>query len=188
MAGSGRSSQGFHLLEALENMTDLFLTFGGHSQAAGVRLRSEHLAAFRSRFREHTSRHLGTVHRTQRVDADACFSELTTRVADEIHAMGPFGCRNPVPLLLARSVQLAGSIKVITPGKHFGVPLRQSNRVIRCKAWNFADHVGMFESGVPVDILFHLEVDCYAARRGLDPWALTIRGVRPASRIHLQRA
>src|SRR3954447_3410128 len=36
--GSGRSIPAFHLLEALESMSDLFLKFGGHEHAAGVTL------------------------------------------------------------------------------------------------------------------------------------------------------
>lgn len=183
LAGSGRSIQGFHLLEALESMADLFITFDGHSQAAGIRLRSERLLEFRSRFGEYTSRRLAKFERMQRVDAEACFSELTTEVAKEIQAFGPFGCENPVPIMLARNAQLAGSIKVITPGKHFGVPLRQSNRVIRCNAWNFADHIGLLKTGEPVDILFHIEDDRYAARRGWESWSLILKDVRAAGAL-----
>ena len=33
-SGSARSVPGFHLLEALESMRELFIKFGGHSHAA----------------------------------------------------------------------------------------------------------------------------------------------------------
>ena len=47
--GSGRSIPGFHLLEALESMSDLFVRFGGHEHAAGVTLEAARVDEFRRR-------------------------------------------------------------------------------------------------------------------------------------------
>ena len=47
--GSGRSISGFHLLEALEHCSELFTRFGGHAQAVGFALRSEHVPELRRR-------------------------------------------------------------------------------------------------------------------------------------------
>ncbi|MGH9614031.1 MAG: single-stranded-DNA-specific exonuclease RecJ, partial [Bryobacteraceae bacterium] len=48
--GSGRSAAGFHLLEALESMPELFTKFGGHRQAAGVTIPTVRVEEFRTRF------------------------------------------------------------------------------------------------------------------------------------------
>src|SRR5205823_810012 len=45
--GSGRSIPTFHLLEALEQMPELFMKFGGHFHAAGVTMPSSHVDEFR---------------------------------------------------------------------------------------------------------------------------------------------
>jgi single-stranded-DNA-specific exonuclease len=45
--GSARSVPGFHILEALESMPDLFSKFGGHKQAAGLTMNSARVAEFR---------------------------------------------------------------------------------------------------------------------------------------------
>ena len=50
--GSGRSIPGFHLLEALEGMPELFRRFGGHRHAAGVTLDGGQVADFRERFHD----------------------------------------------------------------------------------------------------------------------------------------
>ena len=47
--GSGRSIPAYHLLEALESMSEMFTRFGGHRQAAGVRLAAGRMPEFRSR-------------------------------------------------------------------------------------------------------------------------------------------
>ena len=55
LAGSGRSIPGFHLLEALESMPELFEKFGGHRQAAGLTLPAGNLDVFRKRFGDFAS-------------------------------------------------------------------------------------------------------------------------------------
>lgn len=180
LAGSGRSISGFHLLEALESMTDLFVSFGGHSQAAGVRLRNNRLDEFRSRFAEYAARSLICKTVSCSVDAEVELSDLTTELANELQLLAPFGNGNPVPVLLVRNVQIAGSIQTLTPGKHFLIPMRQERRALICKAWNFAEHIELIRSGTPVDMLVSVEEDRYSARRGGDPWSATIRQVRPS--------
>src|ERR1019366_2023219 len=52
-SGSGRSIPAFHLLEALESMSDLFVKFGGHKFAAGVTLEAARVEEFRERFNQY---------------------------------------------------------------------------------------------------------------------------------------
>lgn len=180
LAGSGRSIPGFHLLEALESIADLFVSFGGHSQAAGLRLRNDRLEEFRSRFAEYVARSLVCRTESCAIDAEVDLSDLTTELASELQLLAPFGNANPVPVLLVRNVQIAGSIQTLTPGKHFLIPMRQERRALTCKAWNFAEHIELIRSGSPVDMLVNLEEDGYSARRGGAPWSATIRQVRPS--------
>lgn len=180
LAGSGRSIPGFHLLEALESMAHLFLGFGGHSQAAGVRLRYNQFDDFRSRFGDYTSQWLGKVrkHPSRSVDAEVSFRDLTLDLAKEIQLLEPFGCGNPVPVFLARNVRIAGPIQTLTPGKHFMIPLAQEGHALNCKAWNFSEHIEFIRTGTPVDILFRVDCDDYSARRGGRVWMVTVRDVR----------
>ena len=56
--GSGRSIAAFHLLQALESMSDLFLRFGGHEHAAGVTLDPARVDEFRARFNAYAAARL----------------------------------------------------------------------------------------------------------------------------------
>src|ERR1035438_2305189 len=51
--GSGRSIPGFHLLDALETVPELFARFGGHAAAVGFAMRSVHVAELRRRLNEY---------------------------------------------------------------------------------------------------------------------------------------
>src|SRR5213075_719373 len=57
--GSGRSPSIFHLLEAMETMPHLFTRFGGHRQAAGLKMKVSEIADFRIRFAEFAATRLG---------------------------------------------------------------------------------------------------------------------------------
>src|SRR5918911_1097258 len=56
--GSARSVAGYHLLEGLTSCADLFDSFGGHAQAAGLVIRRERIDELRRRLYEHASRRI----------------------------------------------------------------------------------------------------------------------------------
>ncbi|HEX4810028.1 MAG TPA: single-stranded-DNA-specific exonuclease RecJ [Bryobacteraceae bacterium] len=180
-SGSGRSVPGFHLLEALESMPELFTKFGGHRQAAGLTLRPGQVDEFRRRLREFASNRLGIDELRPRyeVDAEAPFPELTDRAVANIFSLGPFGFGNASPLFCARQAQVAGPLRVLKEGKHFKVPLRHQGRLLFCNAWNFGDRSSLLQQGNVIDVLYQIEDDPYARARGEGSWCLTLKDVRP---------
>ncbi len=180
-AGSGRSIPGFHLLEALENMSELFVKFGGHRQAAGLSMRAEALGDFQTRFAGYARERLSNddLRPVFAVDAEAEFTELTDRCVQQLMSLGPFGFGNPAPLLLARHCEVAGPAKPLKDGKHFNVPLRNKGRLLFCKAWNFGDRKEYFSADTKLDVLFQLEDDPAGRKRGYGSWSLSIKDVKP---------
>ncbi len=180
LAGSGRSVPGFHLLEALETMPELFRKFGGHRQAAGLTMRFDQLAAFRERFA--ASAHARLTEDDLRpafsVDAQAAFTELTDACVQQVMSLGPFGFGNSAPLFLSRECEVAGPAKALKDGKHFKLPLRQSGRLLFCNAWNFGDRADYFKPGVKLDVLFQLEDDALGRKRGYGSWCVSVKDVK----------
>ncbi|HWF45380.1 MAG TPA: single-stranded-DNA-specific exonuclease RecJ [Bryobacteraceae bacterium] len=181
-SGSGRSVPGFHLLEALESMPDLFTKFGGHRQAAGLTLWPGQIDEFRQRLRAFAGSKLGRDDLRPRyeVDAEAAFSELTDRCVQNIFSLGPFGFGNAPPILCAMQAEVAGPAKAIKEGKHYSVPLRHRGRLLFCKAWNFGDRAALFQPGNVIDVLYQIEDNPYARARGEGFWCLTLKDARPA--------
>ena len=97
LTGSGRSIPGFHLLEALGSMAEIFIGFGGHSQAAGLRLTHSEFDEFRSRFADYAFQRRKDLCRNRicAVDAEVQFSDLTLDFVRELDRLQPFGCGNP---------------------------------------------------------------------------------------------
>jgi single-stranded-DNA-specific exonuclease len=180
-SGSGRSIPAFHLLEALESMSNLFQKFGGHRQAAGLTIKREKVKEFRDRFHTFASSRLSEEDMRPQfiVDAEARFSELKDREVEEIFSLAPFGFGNPAPLFLTKGVEVAGPPRVLTEGKHLKIGFRHDGRVLFFKAWNFGDRLTLFQPGQKLDILFTLDDDPGAKARGYQSWSLSLRDARP---------
>jgi len=180
--GSGRSIPAFHLLEALETMPELFTKFGGHRQAAGVTLSSEHLETFRERFRAHAALLLTSADFEPALEADAeiAFREINDQAVAEVLSLAPFGFGNPSPVFIARGIEVIAAPD-IRKEKHVFVRLKGDGKMIRAKAWNFAGRVEELAAGSFIDIAFQFEDDAYSAARGYAPWQVTIKDVRASS-------
>jgi single-stranded-DNA-specific exonuclease len=181
--GSGRSIPAFHLLDALDSMPDLFVRYGGHQHAAGVTLEESRVAEFRERFNAYAAARLGPQDFAPmvQIDAEVELREIDERAANGVFALAPFGHGNPPPLFAASNVEVAGP-PVIFGEKHLRITVRQNNRTLALKAWNFAARAGEFAAGARIDIAFMLEEDPYSAARNFPGWCAVLREARAALR------
>jgi single-stranded-DNA-specific exonuclease len=182
--GSGRGIAAFHLLEALESMSDLFVRFGGHKHAAGVTLDAARVEEFRARFNARAAACLAPDDFIPRLDLDAVVTlhEVDEAAAEGVFSLAPFGHGNPPPLFAALGVEVAGP-PVAMKEKHLRVTVRQNGRVLALKAWNFAARAAELAPGARLDVAFALEEDPYSAARGYPAWTAILRDVRPASTV-----
>jgi single-stranded-DNA-specific exonuclease len=181
--GSGRSIPAFHLLEALESMSDLFLRFGGHKHAAGVTMDCALVEEFRRRFDEYARTHLKPEDFLRQVTVDAMIDirDISERAVEEVFTLAPFGHGNPAPLFAATNVEIAGP-PAIWNEKHLKVMVKQNGRSLALKAWNFAPRQSELTPGTRIDIAFSLEEDPYSAARGYPAWSAVLREFRPAQK------
>lgn len=177
--GSGRSIAVFHLLDALESMPDLFTKFGGHRQAAGLTLAADRLGEFRERLRLYAAARLSPrdFERELPIDAKIQFDEIDDAAVEDVLRLAPFGQGNPAPVFAAMGVEVAAPPDV-RKEKHLFLRLRSQGKMVRMKAWNFADRAAMFTAGARVDVAFSLEEDTYSAERGYAPWQAVLKDVR----------
>jgi single-stranded-DNA-specific exonuclease len=180
--GSGRSVPGFHLLDALEAMPDLFIRFGGHKQAAGLTLASDRLDDFRVQLSAYAAARFKPADFVTEIEIDAPldFREVDERAVADVLALDPFGCGNPRPVFVACGVEVAGT-PVVWKDRHLLVHFRQNGRTLTVKAWQFAERAAEFTPGARVDIALSFESDEYALSRGYPGWCAVLKDVRPAA-------
>jgi len=175
--GSGRSIPGFHLLDALEGMRELFLKFGGHSHAAGLTLAAEHVAIFRERLYTRAAVCLtpDDLKPALEIDARAELSELDRHFFADLQALEPFGSGNRAPVFAAFGLEVESEPRLMKE-KHLRVNLRQGSQVLTFKGFHFASRLREFAPGARVDAAFSIEEDSYSGG-----WSAILKDVRPAA-------
>lgn len=138
--GSGRSIEGFHLLDALTAIHEaspefdgtnsnnpLFTRFGGHAHAVGFSLPAERIDLLRSRMRHYGAPILAGSMLTPplKYDAEVRFDELTQEFFDWLIRCGPFGVGNREPTWMTRDLTLVAPVRFIKE-KHICLQLQHA--------------------------------------------------------------
>ncbi len=102
--GSGRSLPGIHLFSVLKEMEDLFISYGGHSMAAGLTIEEEKIPLLIERIEEVVSRIGRDLEIVETYDFDLQPSRLSMELMEGINLLQPYGEGNPEPLFRARNL------------------------------------------------------------------------------------
>ncbi len=157
--GSGRSIEGFHLLEALESCAPLFTRFGGHAHAAGFSLPSSAVPALRAHLVGYAAAHLREedLHAPVRCDGELPLSHVTATLHQALRRLEPFGMGNPEPRFVTRGARLAGEPRFMQE-RHCRLQLAQDGAQHAALGWHWAERVRAIalRSGDLVDLVYRL--------------------------------
>ncbi len=108
LKGSCRSIPEFNIFDALNENSDLLLNFGGHSFAAGLKLKQENLPTLKARLESKISKELTPQDLIPKINLDALveLSELKMNFLNNLQKMEPFGNQNKQPVFLIKNVTL----------------------------------------------------------------------------------
>lgn len=106
--GSCRSIPEFNMFDALAESQDLFVSFGGHSQAAGFALPLDKVPVLKERLQERIKQVLKPedLLLKLRLDAPVSLTELTKKFVDDLTHLEPFGHENRQPSFYIQGVTL----------------------------------------------------------------------------------
>jgi single-stranded-DNA-specific exonuclease len=144
--GSGRSIEGFHLLDALtavhgetEDENALFTRFGGHAHAVGFSMPSDRINLLRQRMQSYGSTQLTKTILAPPLscDAEVLLADLTQYFFDWLTRCEPFGTGNREPVFVTRDLTLSAPVRVIKE-KHVCLQLERTGEPARFSAlgWN----------------------------------------------------
>ena len=126
--GSARSVQGFDILAALTECTDLLDGFGGHKAAAGLSLPANQIDAVRDRMRERLPSTIEGEALEPRLDIDleASTDELTIEMMQQLDRLRPFGQGNHHPVIALKNCRLVAAPMTVG-GKHLKLRVALEN-------------------------------------------------------------
>jgi len=171
--GSARSIPSFDLCGGLTQCKDLLLSFGGHKQAAGVRLKAENIPLFEKAIHRivETAVSKEDFVQTLEIDADVSLSKVNHNLIREIVMLEPFGCCNEEPLLAARKLEVVNPR--IVGNNHLKMRLKQGSYSVDAIGFN----MGETEASGAVDAVFTPELNLYNGNSYLQ---LNLKALRPS--------
>jgi single-stranded-DNA-specific exonuclease len=113
--GSCRSIPEFNIFDVLTENKDLLIQFGGHSFAAGLKLKKENLGLLKSRIDDSIAKQL-TMQELQPklvIDAPLQLPELNNKFMADFEQLEPFGNSNSQPLFLIKDATLLKKPQVL---------------------------------------------------------------------------
>ncbi|MDP3111431.1 MAG: single-stranded-DNA-specific exonuclease RecJ, partial [Thermodesulfovibrionales bacterium] len=106
--GSARSIPSFDLCKGLSECKELLLSFGGHKQAAGIKLREENIPEFEKAMQGviKSSLNKDDFILCLDIDADITLAEANHNLVKELSMLEPLGCGNEKPFLGSKGLEV----------------------------------------------------------------------------------
>ena len=179
--GSGRSIDGFPLLEAIETCADLYTRFGGHAFAVGFAMPAENLPEMEQRLYSFAAHKLAGQEAEQilRIHAELPLERVTPVLGGWLRKLEPYGHGNSEPVFVARAMHLTAPVRLMKE-KHIRLELRSATPTlnaagtitsapIRAVGWNLAQraHDLQLEQGSVVDLAYRIRENDHPQYGGL---------------------
>jgi len=188
--GSGRSVEGFNMIESIQSMPELFDKFGGHPMACGFTLaapdkREAFQEALTNAFVEKTKGM--DLSPKLMIDAEIDLDHVTWELYDLLEKFSPFGQANPKPLYLAKDVTLFDIKAIGKTNGHLKIVLQHhSKKMHKAIGWGLADETRgdgndwskLLKAGDHVDIVCEIGINEWNGNRELQ---LTITDIRKSN-------
>lgn len=104
--GSARSIEKYNVFNSLLEVKDVFIKFGGHSQAAGMSLDESRIDELRNRLNNNCSLKDEDFEGIIRAEKILPLSEVTFELANELYLLEPFGKGNKQPIFAEKNINI----------------------------------------------------------------------------------
>lgn len=177
--GSARSIEAYHLLDGLTACSDLFEKFGGHSHAAGLTIKREHVSELRRRLNEHAASMLDDADLIPalRIDAEIPAQSLSIGLAEDLKQLEPFGAGNPRPIFVTRELRLVAE-PLIMKERHLKLRLAGTNgSSLEAVWWDGVEKLDgrTLVRGASIDMAYTVETNTW---QGVTRLQLSVQDVR----------
>ncbi len=185
--GSGRSIDGFNLIESMQEIPEHFAKYGGHPMACGFTLTSPEeieplQQALVHKFYEKTKDI--DIRKKIHIDAELNLNDVTWNLYDVLNQFAPFGKDNEKPLYVANGVEIHSTKSMGKDGTHMRMMAKHgSPKIHKLVGWNLCGKTNkqnwcaILNPGDLVDIVFDIGINEWNGNRELQ---MTIRDLRKA--------
>lgn len=177
--GSARSIPGFDINHALSECSKHLISFGGHKQAAGIKLKADDIPDFEKAIQDTAKKSLceNDFIPTLEIDADVALSEISQVFVSELSMLEPLGYGNEEPFLGAKNLEVVNPR--IVGSNHLKMRLKQGAFSIDTIGFNMAEKSsGLLDSSCGlIDAVFKPGFNDWNGERYLQ---LNLKAFRPS--------
>ncbi|HNX15447.1 MAG TPA: single-stranded-DNA-specific exonuclease RecJ [Oscillospiraceae bacterium] len=153
--GSGRSVESLSIYEAVNSCKELFIKYGGHSQAVGLTISAEKLPDLSKTINDYAEP-LGRISPNSfQIDGYLKLQQLIMDVFYQIDELEPFGRENPTPLFCLSGVTIK-SIRGMRNGNHCMLEIEKDGASAILLLFGTSQNEVCFSEGDKVDAVVTL--------------------------------
>ncbi len=162
--GSARSIKGFHLVEAMDAVSDTLIRYGGHPMAAGFAVASAKIEELRYRLNRRAAEVLSDddIGRTLVADAEIRLEDAKVELTRSLARLEPHGVGNPQPLFVMRNLPLRSA--VLLKEKHLKLLIGREKTEIEAVWWNAAEYHPKIIGAGQLSLMCRLEINKWNSR------------------------
>ena len=164
--GSARSVTGFDITDALSSCHDLLIKYGGHSQAAGLEMKTDNINQLREQINSYI-KNFGTdiFQRRSFYDTALNLDEVTDEVLFFLKYFEPTGMANPQPVFLGEEFEVVGVPRVVG-SDHLKFALRNRGKAFDAIAYGQAESILNIEVGkTRVNCLYSVSENSFTGKK-----------------------
>lgn len=166
--GSFRGISTTNIASVLLAAKHLAVRSGGHKMAGGATVSVEHFEAYCDLLQEQINKiPKNELIPQSEYDAELCFCDLSIELAEDIQRLAPFGCENPLPVILSRNIRpVAGKCHIVGKTQnHLQMLLEESDQQIKAIAFGWGTFFPQLQENI--DILYQPDINEYMGYRNL---------------------
>ncbi len=136
--GSARSVEGIDITQAIASQKEYLISYGGHSMAAGMTIKTDELPFFQKGIARYVAeKQKGKViEKILPIDLFLQLSEINLDLINTIEKLAPFGAGNPNPVMVARALVVKSSQLIGKSREHRSIEVEdQSGRTQKVLWW-----------------------------------------------------
>ena len=169
LRGSARSIPGVNISELIGSCAKHVLSFGGHTQAAGLSLEAKKYDAFERGILENASKLDDKLYERELiVDVLLDISQVNLSLAEELEKFEPFGQDNPRPTFALKNVEIVGLRNVGKELAHVKAEICKDNHKCSIIGFNFERNGWDLKQGKKYDVAFSIKVDRWEGKKKVD--------------------
>ncbi len=152
--GSIRSNNILMVNQALDKCSDLLVSYGGHSAAAGFSIKEENIHKLKERLNSIAKRAFKNISLNKTINPAAYISlrDINQDFYRQLCSISPFGIMNPAPIFWTRKCEVINIYKL--KGEHLKLTLNDGTSSIDAIKWNGNKLLNKKDL---IDIAFYIE-------------------------------